>query len=407
LRQMNRARVCDVRRVALLFALALLSVMGAAGAADTPAERVKRLGGNNALDLGPYRCTDVEGEPSRRCRLITDYSGMVTDLKRGEILVFGGGHASTNYDAINAFAMETLSWTEKYPPTGCPALVRPGNYDPARGAWREGARGPYPRPAARHTVDLMVVVEDLDELIVLTNVEGNYLCPGMPEPYTSYNWAARGRIAHYNLAANEWSFSDAPTFLNWPAAEYDPVSGRIIVLGTDGLETYDPRTRTRTMAIDLRRTYGVKDEKGKTLLASTLSYNNHLVFYPPNQNMYYFERTKRTVFEITLDRRDFSRTRIRRMETIGTHPSHRQPGYAYDPVNRIIGGAVFQNHFHAFDPLERSWTSRRIEGGDPGSQAYQALAYDSRHNVFVFLTDEAGGRRTWAYRYARVPGRSD
>jgi hypothetical protein len=398
LRQMNSAGVQV--SLALLCAAILIFASVAAAAGAEPRERaLSKLPKNTALDLGPYTCTDVEGEPARQCRRITDFSGLVVDPKRREILAFGGGHASTNYDAINAFDLDTLAWTEKYKPTGCPAMVKPGNYDTARGAWLAGASGPYPRAAARHTVDLLVVPENVDELIVLTNVEGNYRCPGMQAPYTSYDWATRGRIAHYNLNTNEWSFSEASTVLNWPAAEFDPVSGKIVVLGVNGLEIYDPVTRVKTMAIDLRRTYGVKDEKGKILLASALTYNNQLVYFPPNQKMYYFERAHKRVFEVTLNRADFSRTLITRLETSGTPSPHSQPAYAYDPLNGVIGGAVYGSRFYAFDPSTRSWTSHAIEGGRPGTQAFQALDYDPHHNVFIFVTDEAGGRRTWAYRH--------
>src|SRR4051794_24426956 len=66
------------------------------------------LPSNTVKDLGPYTCTEVPGEPPGHCRLITDYSGMVYDGKRHRMVMFGGGHASTNYDSINTFDLNTL-----------------------------------------------------------------------------------------------------------------------------------------------------------------------------------------------------------------------------------------------------------------------------------------------------------
>jgi hypothetical protein len=82
------------------------------------------LPSSTAMHLGGYTCTDVAGEWSGKCKLVTDYSGMVFDKKRREFLVFGGGHSSTNYDGVNGFSMNTLAWKERYKPTGCPAMLR-------------------------------------------------------------------------------------------------------------------------------------------------------------------------------------------------------------------------------------------------------------------------------------------
>jgi hypothetical protein len=366
----------------------------AASGARNPAFDV--LPSGTAMHLGGYTCTDVVGEWSGKCKLVTDYSGMVFDKKRREFLVFGGGHSSTNYDGVNGFSMNTLAWKERYKPTGCPAMLSPGNFDGANGTWRSAASGPTPRPVARHTVDLMAIADDRDELVMMTYIEGNGSCDGW-SGYNGFNFVAPGKIGHFNLATNEWTFSDAPNEMQWPGAEYDPVSKKIIMLGLDGLMVYDPATKTKALAIDVTRRY-IPDEQGSLFSHGILRYNNNLVYFPPNQKMYYFDRFDKRVIEITLDRSNFGNSQIVVLNTSGTPSPHGEPGYAYDSVNKIIGGAVHNNKFYAFDPLTKSWTAKDVLGGAPGNQAFHAIGYDDVNNVFLFITED---RQTWAYRYKK------
>jgi hypothetical protein len=362
-----------------LAAATVALVLGWAAAGDshaadqTPSEArqprshpvLANLAPNTAHDLGPYQCSPVGGEPPERCRLITDYSGMVYDPWRHRMVVFGGGHASTNYDALNTFDLNVLRWVEEYPPTPCSAMV-PENFDYDHGAWRSGpAKGPYPRAAARHTTDQLIVLGD--ELIVLAGVEGNGPCPGVPNvgKYTGYNFSAQPRATHYNFRTRTWTFHAAAGGLNWPGAAYDPPSNKIVLLGRIALEIYDPVAKTKTRAIDLGQRGVVKDEEGKPL-PNLLRYNNNLVYFPPNQKLYYFEAGMQRVYEVNVNRNDFSRSTITRLETTGTPPPPLPIGYAYDPVNKVIGGGPLRNVFYAFDPVSK-----------------------------------ACGNRTWAFRYSR------
>lgn len=165
--------------------------------AARPHAALAALPPNTAKDLGPYRCSDVRGEEAGRCRLITDFSGMVYDANRRRMVMFGGGHASTNYDSVNTFDLHTLRWVEEYPPTPCSSITS-ANFDGAKGSWRSGAAGPYPRAAARHTTDQLVVVGD--ELVVLAHVEGNGPCASLPK-YTSYDFTSQSRVSHYNFVS--------------------------------------------------------------------------------------------------------------------------------------------------------------------------------------------------------------
>jgi hypothetical protein len=102
------------------------------------------------------------------------------------------------------------------------------------------------------------------------------------------------------------------------------------------------------------------------------------------------------VWELSLDRADFTRSKLTKITTSGPAPSGNETGYAYDAVNRVIGGGVSDNRFHVFDPATSTWQSLAIDGAQPGSQAYHAIDYDPVDGVFVFVTED---RHTMAYRY--------
>jgi hypothetical protein len=355
------------------------------------------LGDNTALDLGPFTCTVPQGD-GYPCRSVTDYSGFVYDPSRHRLLMFGGGHATTFTDAVFEFDPDTLLWSERYAPTPCTsAFMSQANFDAVRSAWKSGPSGPYPRPISRHTYDLLAVAAGLPELILLRGPNGE--SGSCPPGATGYDYAGEGRAAHYDLNTDIWSFSATAggdgspyTQAEYTAAEYDPISGKVVLLGRYGLYVYDPVTRVKTRAVD---------NYNQNVFGTDLGYANHLVYYPPDQRMYYFDRNASRVVELTLDRSDLSRSTIRVLATTGPYPPHQEPGYAYDGVSQVIGGAVTDDLFYVFDPRSRAWTSQAIQGGAPGTQAFHALAYDPVDNVFLFLTDYASGSRTWAYRYRR------
>ena len=91
-------------------------------------------------------------------------------------------------------------------------------------------------------------------------------------------------------------------------------------------------------------------------------------------------------------------------------PSLPETGFAYDPVNQVIGGGIKNGVFHAFDPLNEIWIAETmlLEANiDPAivapdislqTQSYHALDYHLEKNVYLFISD----RRTWAYRYKKL-----
>jgi hypothetical protein len=371
--------------------------MAAAAARETPVPAaIRELPANGVLDLGPYRWTSAGGHSAGAS--ITDYSGMAYDPRGHRFMIFGGGHASTDYDAVNSFDMRTLQWRELYPPTPG-ARMTPDNYDQQLGAWKAGPAGPYPRPAARHTVDAMAIAND--SLMVFAQVEGNGMLAGAnwPGKYTAYELSSRGRVAHLKLGKLEWTFSATDYGVDdYAATEYDPPSGKVIFLGVRGLWIYDPQSKTKSRAINFQSGDGagqLQDEQGKPAGSGRLDINHNLVYFPPNQKHYYFNSQYGDVFEVTLDRKDFSRSVVRRVSTEGPRLSG-DPAtkFAYDAANKLIGGALWRGVFHAFDPVSRSWSSKKVSG--PQRIAFMAMDYDPKSNVYVLLTPE---RRTWAYRW--------
>lgn len=360
------------------------------------------LGANSVLDLGPYQCTDA-GEYPGSCAYITDYSGMNYDKTRRRMVIFGGGHGSTSYDAVNTFSMLQLKWIEDYAPGNCSTHTT-ANFDSVHGTWVFGPTGPYPRPLARHTVDQSVIVGD--ELFLLSSVEGNgNVCISNLIPnYTGYEFRCNAKISRYNMVTKTWSFSPLdPNVGQWPAAEYDPVSGKILSLGASGFDVYDPVAETKVLAIDVTTYAGLAhlvDDHGNPQ-QNTLTYNNNLVYFPANQKMYYFERSLGDVWELELDRSNFGNTIITKLTTTGPRPPLQQEvGYACDSKNGVICGAVSNNVIYCFNPLTKTWIANAVQNGTPGTMAFHAIAYSDDDNAFVFITDVTSGRHTWAYRYA-------
>jgi hypothetical protein len=161
---------------------------------------------------------------------------------------------------------------------------------------------------------------------------------------------------------------------------------------------------TQTKVRHIRGDWGeLVDSAGNKLSDGELGGWCHLVYFPPNQRFYYFDRhyNPLRVYELQLDRTDFSKSTVTRIATTGTPPPSHEHGYDYDAANQTIGGGVTNSKFYAFDPAAKTWDEKTIQGGSPGSMAFHALGYDPVNNVFIFLDDDAFGKHTWAYRYKK------
>ncbi|MEZ4223263.1 MAG: hypothetical protein R3B13_20125 [Polyangiaceae bacterium] len=366
-------------------------VGASAGTSGTPNPKLANLGAGDAMDLGAFECTT----PSDVCSRVTDYSGFVFDSVSHRFLMFGGGHSTTMTDAIFAFDLEgSLTWKELHEPTPCSMMVA-SNLDATKGAWVAGNSGPYPRPLAVHTYDLLGFAPAQNEFVLISRLFSGGYCN------TTGNDVG-GPVAHFGLSTGSWSFSDAQSgsAANIDASEYDPVSGRILIFGRSGIGFYDPALRTNTLLVSSYDGDKLKNSQGTTVDFGALGYANHMVYFPPTDTFYYFVRGNPVgVFALKLDRANPKNSILDEVSTKGPSSPHTEPGYAYDSKNQIIGGAVTDSTFYAFDPATSTWSAHPI-AGSPGSQAFHALGYDPLNNVFIFVTDYDSGAKTWAYRLA-------
>jgi hypothetical protein len=344
------------------------------------------LPSNAALSLGRYACDDLAGS-GYPCQSIDNYSSFVYDRARHQMLWFGGGDHATSRDDVVAFDFSTLTWKSVYAPTPCADQV-PSNADLVNGAWISTGH-----PMSRQTYDMLCMAESNGELVMLTYAPPGPDCRSWPAGSPDLG-SVKGHVAHYDPTAVHWTFSaaEATTWSPDSAAEYDPASGLIVVLGQTGLFTYDPIAQVAEFRV-------MPDSPG------LLGYSAQLVAFPPTGRMYYFTRPG-DVFEVSLDRSDFGKSTVSQLtDMIGDIPAPGAKGWAYDPDHQLIGGGVKDGIFYAFEPKSRTWTSRTIATGPDGGPASLAvsfftLAYDDLDKVFLFFTGYyEGGWTTWVYRY--------
>lgn len=370
---------------ALLF---LMPMLGSTGPFAAPITDLSTLGNNTARDLGSYDCANVARD-GISCRNITAFSGFTYDAKRRQMLMFGGGHSASMRDDVDEFSFKTLKWkSETDTPnvsTTCDVMWVSGpenNFDKVNGRWISTGHA-----TARHTYDLLTVTKDGSELLILKtgDTSGNQCTKPL------YNAATGGgKISHYDIDKKTWRFTVKPPWWPYSAAELDPVSGYIIVQDhMSGIWAYDPVAGTAPVKL-------------LSINGANMGYANNLVYYPPNDRFYYINSGAGRVWEVSLMRSGDKPTHAAVKEVgNGQGPKLPETGFAYDAANRVIGGGVYKDQFHVFNPATGEWTATAIQiegGGKIGTQAYHALDYDPVANVYIFISDYASGFRVWAYR---------
>ena len=362
---------------------AALTVVAKEVTSFAPNPKLQAIPANTALDLGVYTCNQPLDLPYY-CEAITDYSGMAYDSSRHHVLMFGGGHASTFRDDVDVFDFQTLTWKSAYPSTPCSDLNY-GNLDDVKGRWKSTNH-----PFSRHTYDMLVFSENTKELLLLSPDIGAGQCTPANDPF--YKGST---ITAYDPSQKTWNFTDIHADWGLAGAEYDPVTGLAVMVNQYGLWTYDPINHK-----------AIKQLTQEQVPSSRMGYGNNLVYYPPNQKMYYIARESPTrVFEVNLDRTDFTKSSITELTNMsGEIPNSEESGWVYDASHQRIGGGIKDGAFYAFDPINKSWTKRIMTAQSSsstsvGTLAFHALAYDPVDQVFLFITDYASGRHVWAYRY--------
>lgn len=381
------------RRWQSTFVMTSLAALAGPAAGQTPNPVLADVPENVALDLGTYASLCPVGadcDPTN-----TSYSGMVYDRDRHHMLVFGGGHAATYRDDVDVFDFTTLTWAPAYAPTPCAELTL-DNVDAVHAKWISSGH-----PIARHTYDLLAMAGQPSELWVLSKVQGRGRgCTNLPpvtDDGTSPYVIASGTYAAYNPDTQQWRFSETPASEFETGAETDPVSGHILIVDRHrGICSADPTDGAFTChaevdplaATDLRTGNGVS-----------------LVYFPPTDRFYAFALTRspQALFEVHFDRDNPSASTLRQLVDVVPPASPVTEAWAYDDANQLIGGGVKDGRFFAFDPVAGQWHERIVESSNPeqlvGTVDGKALAYDPVDNVYIFRTNNASRRHTWAYRW--------
>jgi hypothetical protein len=332
---------------------------------------------NSAKDLGGYaaQCADSSFDPDN-CRRVADYSRFTYDPERHQIYFFGGGHSTTMRDDIDVFNFTTLTWKSDYASTKCSDMTSITD----DGTWSSSGH-----PVARHTYDQLIYAPNVHGLMITSPVYGAGYCGTFGG---CGQWCA-GKMLLYNPDTKSWTVKTSST--NPPhgvSSEYDPVSGRIISAGGPGLLTYDP----------------VTDIKTEPLSSSSIGdYACNLVYFPPNDKFYYFERGNPIkVFAVALNRTTWSSSTILEVTGMTGTPGTGETGWAYDSANHIIGGGVTGGEFYAFDPLTKAWDTKAMTVQGAGTAPtcnFHALEYDPVDKVFIIYGEDF---HTWGYCYKRT-----
>ena len=341
---------------------------------------------NTAINLGSYTCTNPVG--GSNCGTITDYSRLIYDPQRHQFLMFGGGHAATFRTDVDVFSTSNLTWRSAYTSTPCSVMSDSNQVDRTNGAWL--ATG---HPIARHTYDELAMDPASGDLLLLSGAIGAGECSVPNDPFY-----IPSRVAHYDPDSTAWMFSpvSATSWSSLSSAEPDPVSGQVALVSEYGLWLYDPAGMSAQQVFP----------QFAAQVANRMGYAKNLVYFPPTDRMYYINNSNGNVFELTLNRMNFFQSTFMELANLtGPLPATPETGWAYDPVNRVIGGGVHNGAFHTFDPVRRVWSKHAMNvsaNGQPGpigTQAYHALDYDPVNNIYLFITDYASGRKVWAYRF--------
>ena len=338
---------------------------------------------------------------------IADYSKMLYDGKNNQMMLWGGGHATTPRDDIDTLDLNVSPpvWRSAYPST--PILdMTPANYDATNTAWFSTNR-----PVSRHSYDLLSFNSVTGEMyMVSTNPSIYSTC--IPASIRSVAYNVKSPVWRYSTASKLWSNDN--TQVTWGTlggSEVDPISGNVIIVDSTGVHMYNTATKVAQKIINIDVT------------VTPISYAQNLVYFPPTDKFYYMMNDGR-VFELTLNRANpTSSTFIAMTGISGTLPPRPvasaangytdtgETGWVYDTQNKLIGGGLQSSVFYTFDPISKVWSASSLAKNNAPSGfvlgsivGSHAIDYDSADNVYIFLSKESNPIATyeyhvWAYRY--------
>jgi hypothetical protein len=360
------------------FATALAQTVKGKAPADTPTRKaaIASLAAGTSRNIGSYASIEIGG------RNITDYSGITYDPVGRRMCLFGGGHGPSQQTDIRVLDLSTMQWSSLYPTTPRSQMTV-ANGDSDLGRWISTNQ-----PYARHSYNMSLVAGRRFYLFTVYGQADHLDGPGP---------AYGGRVCWYDFDTQNWNYSayanGQTPWAYYAAAVFDPISGKILIAGYNqrfgpgSVWVYDPAHNSYTTG---------------AAFPAAVGYAHDIVYYPPDDSFYVFQSDGR-VWRMVHNRANAMFTQIAALTVSGTRPAAgSRCGFAYDPVNRIIGGNVTNGTFYAFDPGTSAWsaTSMQVETGSIGmpNQAFHCLDYDAASGCFVFLND-ASNPSTWVYRH--------
>lgn len=361
----------------IIFAIALLAASIIIPVSDAKSD--------TTYDLGLYTCQPLGPGEGNMCTTVPDYSNMT--YISGKTYAYGGGHAATYRDDVELFDFGSRSWLRPYPPTPCVDLNF-GNLDAVKGRWISTNH-----PVARHTFDLQVAVGD--KIVMMAMVQGrgrgcNNLTPTSEgAPYV----ISDSTIAVYNTLDGTWQFTDIPSFDHRWAAELDPVSGNILIVGQTGLWTFNPQTLVLT-------------QHKKWSISGMLGIQHAMVYSQIDDTFYIMTDAGgtgfvRNVLKVNLDRQTLSNTTVENLNILIT-ADRSAAGWAYDSRRALIVGGITNGVLHEFNPVTRTFNQRQLvsdTGIAVGTLHWYAITYSPEFDALMFRTKTGASNTSRTFMY--------
>jgi hypothetical protein len=344
--------------------------------------------------LGPYANASVSGGSS-----ITDYSGTVADPTAKRILTNGGGHGPCMETDIRAFDLQTLTWSSLYPSTAYSAMTL-ANMDQSKGRFVADNK-----PYARHTYGMLAIS---GRKLYCMQAQGMPYHPvESPDAanISEAQWGGRIWWYDFNTGTHGYSANATVPWYNAGAAIADPISGKIVVTGTD------PRGSGIAMAWLYDTTSDTIREIHNGGFAIGV-YENKMFYDSVADRFISISNTGAgapVVSELTLNRANPTASTFVKVTPTGQVPSAFLTAFGWDNTNRRAGGGIINGLFYLYDATTRVWSRQQMEKETGGNATMTPAGYgcefDPTSGSYIFLAYWKGvygasdvDGNTYAYR---------
>ena len=345
-------------------------------------------------NLGPYANASVSGGES-----ITEYSGTVADSTAKRILTNGGGHGPCMETDIRAFDLQTLTWSSLYPSTAYSAMTL-ANMDQTKGRFVADNK-----PYARHTYGMLAIS---GRKLYCMQAQGMPYHPvGSPDSasISEAQWGGRIWWYDFNTETHGYSANATVPWYNAGAAIADPISGKIVVSGTD----------PRGSGIAMAWLYDTTNDTIREIHNGgfTIGVYENKMFYDSAADRFISISNTGTgapvVSELTLNRANPTASTFVKVTPTGQAPNSFSTAFGWDNTNRRAGGGIVNGLFYLYDATSRTWSRQQMVKETGGSATMTLGGYgcefDPTSGCYIFLAYWQGvydasniDGNTYAYR---------